>query len=563
MAERFHYSPLPIKGVQIDCRAQLMRPERILSILPDLARWGLNTILVEYFDKFPYEGRLRKAVAPDAFTRGQVRELVRTATDLGLQVIPLVQCCGHMGWVLRHASFRHLAEGSGRNRGIHSLCPADPGSAKLFREMAEQVIEVHGGCRYFHMGGDEVELADDCLRCRDRKKAEGVSRLLVDHYIACADWLRSHGPDPILWCDMPLRHPEALDLLRGHTIIMDWDYWSGLKPRRDRAHAWGIPRENVFKPERWPAAHRELFRSYFFAEDGKSARPFPYTKCLRDRGFQVIVAPAIRSYGDSFCVPKALSVENCIGAARTASEAHVLGCIITSWALRRAPWPLTEYSLMAGAMTMANPLVSRREIDARFADEHFGVADPKLAQIPLLLGVNCAGGMLGSLNDLDPRTGHWFGIDYTRRVEWAKSDPNALQSFADLKKNLHKAARLLSRARPKTPRQQERMRFWLWAHDVLAHFAEFGPQVLEEPGTHDPKLLRRFRKRAVALQAKTDRLLRPLLTDHTMVSEHQIRFGIHLDWIDAMITAAAPRDPVRDPEGQTGRARRTHRSHTI
>ena len=34
------------------------------------------------------------------------------------------------------------------------------------------------------------------------------------------------------------------------------------------------------------------------------------------------------------------SIDNVIGAARAAKESDTLGMVVTSWALRRSPWPM-------------------------------------------------------------------------------------------------------------------------------------------------------------------------------------------------------------------------------
>lgn len=531
----------PIRGVQIDCRAHMLPFRRILQILDDLARWGYNTVLFEYEDRFPFSGSLARIAGEDALTRAQVREIVSRAGGLGIRIMPLVHCLGHLEYALRLPRLRPLGDGPADRCSDSTVCPSDPRSQKLFREMVGQVLDLHPDCRYFHMGGDEAALADDCPRCAPRKRAAGVSRLLVDHYVERADWLRSQGPDPVMWCDMPLRHPEAVDGLRGHVTIMDWNYWHGTRPLPKPTHIWQSGTAmDAARPRTWPPAHRAMFERYLFMDDGKRGRAFPYTPFLRDHGMPVIVAPAARCAGDSFCAPAALHVDNVIGAAREASRQHVLGCVVTSWALRRAPWPTTEYALIAGGMALKNPGVSRRAIDTAFAREHFGKADPRLARIALLLGATLTG-LLDSFPEFDPQTGRWPGVSYDKRIERFQRPEQARayrRQLAALRQALAKADALLKQARPGTARQRERVALWTWARDVLGHFAAFGDQVLKPAGTHDPAALRRFRAQAVKLSARTAKTLAPLCTPRAMLDEQRTRFGVHLDYIDAMLAAA-------------------------
>jgi hypothetical protein len=528
---------MPVRGVHLDCRAQMLRFERIGEILEDLARWGFNTILFEYEDRFPYHGRLASLRAMDALSSRQVRSLVKQASDLGLRIIPLVHCLGHLEYVLRWPAFAPLAE----DRGNSTVCPSDERSRALFREMVEQVLDLHPDTRWFHMGGDEAVLDSSCPRCRRQLLATGLSGLLVEHYIDRADWLRRQGPDPIIWCDMPLSHPEALDSLRGHVTIMDWDYWSGLQPA-PVMQVWGVGAVDPMRLARLPSVHRALFADYLTSKAGVSgarraastlaAQPFPYARFLRDHGFPVIVASAARSSGDTFCVPFPRHVENVIGAARTAAREHLLGSLVTSWALRRSPWPLTELSLIAAAMTMKDPAVKRSAIDEQFSREHFGVADPKLARIPLLLG-SPVSALLESAPRFDPCDGSWPGADCDWREDQIRSNPARFeQQRTEQQRALRQAARLLERARPRTEHQRERVRLWNWALGVLTHFAGFARSWPTGMDAVTVPRIARWRREARRLQAETRKLLAPIYTARTIRDEQQTRFGVHIDRLD-------------------------------
>gem|GEM_PF-2103689 len=526
---------LPVRGVHIDCRAQMLRFDRIRTIFKDLVRWGYNAVLFEYEDHFPYSGRLKSIASGDALTHFQVKELDRIASDLGLQIIPLVQCLGHLAYVLRLQKFRRLSEGYPKTQP-YAVCPADPGSRRLFREMAEQVIEAHPGCRYFHLGGDEVKLDPSCPRCRDVYGRASESEKLVSHYLDRADWMRSMGPDPILWGDLIFAHPEHRDRLRGHAIIMDWDYWSGTKPAPAPQVLWGmryLPGIKPNDPKTWPPLSRKLFESAVFTEDGRKARPFPYSSFLHNEGQPFMVATAARCSGDSFCVPaQPLHSDNVVGGVRASLEQRALGYVITSWSVRRSPWPLTEHSLIAGSMALRHPGVSGKAIDRAFAREHFGVADASLGQIPRLLGAP-APAFLQSMPLSDLKTNEWLACRFDKRLEQSRTDiALSLRQLSALRRNCEVAKRLLGRARPRTAYQRERVTLWRWAIRVLSFYAEHGPLWLkgEKPA--------RSLTAMGPLVALTRRVLGRIYTDETVSEEIQTRFGSLADYLEGR----APRD---------------------
>ncbi|MBI2441383.1 MAG: family 20 glycosylhydrolase [Lentisphaerae bacterium] len=519
---------LPIRGVHLDCRAQMLRFERVREIFHDLVRWGYNAVLLEYEDHFPYRGRLKSIASADALTLQQVKELARLARALGLQIIPLVQCLGHLTYVLRLPAFRRLTEGYPRTLP-YAVCPAEPKARTLFREMVAQVLAVHTESRYFHLGGDEVLLEPDCPRCRAQNPGAAISKRLVDHYLDRADWVRGRGPDPIVWGDLILAHPRQRERLRGRVTIMDWDYWSGTRPTPAPRLLWGmakLPPAALKNPRAWPRVYRTLFPDSVFTAAGQAARPFPYAKFLHDEGLAFMLAAAARSGGDSFCAPRAaLHADNVVGAIRTATERRALGCVITSWALRRAPWPLTEYALIAGSLALKHPRVPRRAIAEAFVREHFGVGDLRLARIPLLLGVQVPA-LLQTNARADVRTNQWLAQAFDKRLAASRHDrKNAERQLKTLKVNCIEAERLLRRARPRALRQRERVALWRWAIRVFGFYAAHAPRWLD--GEKPSGSLSAMRP----LIALTGRVLGRWYTNETLAEELQARFGSLADYL--------------------------------
>ncbi len=520
-------TPFPVQGVHIDCRAQMLRFDRIQAILTDLARWGYNAVLLEYEDHFPYSGRLKPIASRDALTRGQIRDLNRQADDLGLQIIPLVQCLGHLTYVLRLSQFRRFSEGYPGTLP-RAVCPAEPKARALFREMIGQVMEMHPQCRYFHLGGDEVSLEPDCPRCRAQDPDADIGRRLVDHYLDRADWVRGLGPDPILWGDLLLARPEHRERLRGHAVIMDWNYWSATQPTAEPEHLLGIRHlpDMVAKDRRtWPPAYRKLYEDTVFTADGR-ARPFPYVKFLHDEGFPFMVASAARCGGDSFCAPASPKhVENVVGSVRAAREHRALGCVVTSWSLRRPPWPLSEPALIAGGLALKNPRVGRSAIDRAFVREHFGSDDMRLARIPRLLGVTTPPFLHARpRSDLD--TNEWLAAPFEERLTAARGNMAvSLRQLATLRANCRKAERLLEGVRPRTARRRERVALWRWAIRVMAFYAEHGPRWLTG---EKPAASLRAMKPLIAL---TERVLGKIYTQETVAEELQARFGSLADYL--------------------------------
>jgi hypothetical protein len=181
---------------------------------------------------------------------------------------------------------------------------------------------------------------------------------------------------------------------------------------------------------------------------------------------------------------------------------------------------------------MNDPGAGREAIDEKFSREHFGVGDPKLARIPLLLGSPVVE-LLESAPQFQPRDGSWPGAAYDWREARIRADLQSYERQRPAQQSaLRQAAALLGLARPRTDRQRERVRLWRWALDVLAQYARFARRWPIGAERITARQLTRWREEAMRLQAATPGLLARIYTARTMRDEQQARFGVHIDWLD-------------------------------
>ena len=537
-----------IKGAHIDCRAQKLRADAVLKIFDDLHSWGYNTVIMEYLDAFPFEGKLAGISSCDAYTKEEIGLFVKRAAELGIELIPLVQTFGHLYWVLNHDEFLPLAEGyrpdpetgimpeseiCGENGAMKltTLCPSNPGSLDLVHEMIRQIRALHPNSKYLHIGGDEIGLPS-CPRCKKVLETKSLPELLASHYGACADAVRELGATPVVWCDILLAYPETLDMLKGKFAVMDWDYWSDGKPTKG-GRLWGLT-NLIHEPDKWPPLQQKLFRPYIFEHEPDLIKPFPFTDLLRDLGYEVILACAARSWGDSFCVPTYEHHANVAAAVRKAADSGISGFVVTSWSVRRSPWPMTEYYLML-ASAAAEGEVDEKELKRKFSLRHFGVEDEELGELPILLGrASAVAGecamILHSLNgSADYRTGTPFTPEYTDdfigicRDRSIFAEPDRFkESFAPLCEAIAEARRRLEKATPDGLYTD----LWRWALDVFELYCDAAPRLTEKEIAPDDAECAELISRAEALKVKTAEMLSPTYTDRTVRGELQCRLSV-------------------------------------
>ncbi|WP_298044288.1 family 20 glycosylhydrolase [uncultured Bacteroides sp.] len=212
-------SNFKIRAFYLDFRAQVMTVSAIKNFASDLSQKGINTLLIEYEATFPFQ---KHATLCNhlAFSRSEVKEIINHCTSLGIDVIPLQNCFGHSEYILRHDRYAHLREDT---KEISQVCPLKIEEAKkIFREIFQEVAEMHPS-PYFHIGADETYLLGSCTQCSKVEK----SLLFVNYIKAMCEVVKELGKKPIIWADIILMYPEAVQELPKDLIYVDWNYGWG------------------------------------------------------------------------------------------------------------------------------------------------------------------------------------------------------------------------------------------------------------------------------------------------------------------------------------------------
>ena len=63
---------------------------RLIEFINDRFKYLVTGLLFEFEDMFPYEGRLRQAASPKAYSRQQIESLVRLCKKNQLKIAVLV-----------------------------------------------------------------------------------------------------------------------------------------------------------------------------------------------------------------------------------------------------------------------------------------------------------------------------------------------------------------------------------------------------------------------------------------------------------------------------------------
>ena len=159
---------------------------------------------------------------------GEVQSFISYCARLGIEVIPLQQCFGHVEYILRHERYAHLR---GEQQRHFASCARSRRmrptkfSANYWRTWLHCIPS-----KYIHIGGDETYLLGHCEDCRAKAGRDGKSKLYVDYLRKSPAMLLKLGPAACCFgptcCSNIRKLREKCPC--ANRIFVDWNY--GWKP---------------------------------------------------------------------------------------------------------------------------------------------------------------------------------------------------------------------------------------------------------------------------------------------------------------------------------------------
>ena len=201
-------------------------------------------IVLEFWGTLQYDALPEMAWAGRSYSKHQIRPLIELANSFGMEVISMTNHLGHASqsrfWAGKHTVLDQnprlatLFEPDG-----WTWCLSNPEVHTLLRRFREELIELCGEGKYFHLGCDEADSYATCRRCAGKDKVA----MLADYLNGLAAELDEVGRRGIIWHDMFLESswrkktpsyvanstPEkmthlALPRLDRRLIMADWEY---------------------------------------------------------------------------------------------------------------------------------------------------------------------------------------------------------------------------------------------------------------------------------------------------------------------------------------------------
>ncbi|GEM_PF-588737 len=165
--------------------------QMLIDSLQGLADQGINLIVIEV--GYSYQYTSHPELASDyGLSFEYARKIAKAANQLGIEVVPEIDCLGHQSWEEYTGSllsvYPGLDETPGQypnNQGIYcrSWCPLNEKVNPIVFDLIDELMDAfHADA--FHVGLDEVFIIgdDNCPRCRGKYPGELFAKQVNDLY---------------------------------------------------------------------------------------------------------------------------------------------------------------------------------------------------------------------------------------------------------------------------------------------------------------------------------------------------------------------------------------------
>jgi hexosaminidase len=339
------YPALQWRGISDDIsRGQVSTLQDFKEIIRQLVFYKKNIYQPYIEDMFTFDTDPNIGKDRGAITKSEMAQMVAEAKRNHIVLTPVFECLGHQDRLLSLPENRKYAEIQDPDRSPWSFSPVNPDALKFVEELITELAEATPS-PFFHIGGDEA-FDVGTGTSEKRVKKIGIGRVHAEYFTRLHDFLKEqHNRQIMLYSDMLLHHPEALQYLPKDTILVDWHY--GLEDK------------------------------------------FPSIKTLKDAGFKNIIAsPGIWSWA-SFYPNFKRAFTNVANFTTVAKQEQLMGCITSSWGdngaenLRENNW--IAYAFSAAAEWEAETPDPDKFLK-RYVAVRYGVDSPDLAKAEKTLG---------------------------------------------------------------------------------------------------------------------------------------------------------------------------------
>lgn len=221
------------RGVMLDIsRDRVPTMEHLREIVNTLALLKCNHLQLYTEHTFAYSGHEEVWRDASPMTGEEYETLDGWCRELGIALAANQNCFGHLASWLKLPRYLPLAEIDSLEKtwkfmewdrpGPFSLCPIDPRSNELVRDMLDQLLP-HFSSKQVNINCDETFDVGQG-RSASEVTEHGRAKVYYDFVHKIVGEVRRHGFRPMFWADIALSHPDKVGMMPSDLLSLAWGY---------------------------------------------------------------------------------------------------------------------------------------------------------------------------------------------------------------------------------------------------------------------------------------------------------------------------------------------------
>lgn len=221
------------RGAMLDIsRDKVPRLETLYMLIDHLSEWKLNQLQLYTEHTYAYAGHETVWAEASPLSSEDVLLLDAYCAERYIELVPNQNSFGHLTRWLKHEPYARLAETGPEgfllpwsdepHREPFSLCPQDPGSIALLRDLYHQLLPQFSS-GMVNIGADETfDLGQG--RSREACEREGKGKVYLGFLRQLHELVSGHGRLMQFWGDIILHEPALIPELPRPCLALDWGY---------------------------------------------------------------------------------------------------------------------------------------------------------------------------------------------------------------------------------------------------------------------------------------------------------------------------------------------------
>jgi hypothetical protein len=210
-------------------RNKVPKLETLFDLIDRFAQWKINELQLYIEHTFAYPGHEIVWENASPLTADDIQELDTYCEERFIELVPNLNCFGHMSKWLVHDPYNQLAEQPeggetdfGYRKEPQGLCPIDSGSIALANDLIQKMTSCFKS-KQVNVGCDEtIDLGYGRSKASVKKKGRG--KVYLEYLKKVHSLCRKEGRTMQFWADILLKYPELLSEAPKGSIALIWGY---------------------------------------------------------------------------------------------------------------------------------------------------------------------------------------------------------------------------------------------------------------------------------------------------------------------------------------------------